>query len=441
MTPHERRGLRARQQKLDRAIEVLKRHPDFPATQVQILESTKAAMAALTETEKQFGTAARLESVLRLLDVRARGYLGLVASMESQEALMIVLDELGRQAWKEYTGFHIEMLQPVAGDPQYQSIRHRLSDWIGEGYKRLVPTSGSSSQNAGHNSNLKSILMEPSELEQARPTPKAFISYSWETEEHRRWVLDFATRLRRDGVDVTLDQWEVQPGDQLPAFMERAVRENDYVLIVCTPHYKDRSEKRLGGVGYEGDIMTSEVMTQNNARKFIPIFRIGTSWQAAAPGWLAGKYYVDLSGSAYSEDRYQDLLTTLHGTRPSPPAIGKRPTVTGHSRLASTPAPPSERPVPPVFEPIRIIGIVVDEITQPRLDGTPSSALYSVPFQPSRRPSYEWMEVFIEKWNHPRSWTSMHRPGIASISGDRVYLNGTTVEEVEVPPRHAKACR
>ena len=29
-----------------RAIEVLKHHPQFPATQVQILESTKEAMAA-----------------------------------------------------------------------------------------------------------------------------------------------------------------------------------------------------------------------------------------------------------------------------------------------------------------------------------------------------------------------------------------------------------
>jgi hypothetical protein len=44
---------------------------------------------------------------------------------------------------------------------------------------------------------------------------------------------------------VTLDQWELQPGDQLPAFMERAVRENDYVLIVCTPLYKRRSDERL----------------------------------------------------------------------------------------------------------------------------------------------------------------------------------------------------
>lgn len=273
--------------------------------------------------------------------------------------------------------------------------------------------------------------MVPPGLEQRRPTPKAFVSYAWETEEHRRWVLDLAIRLRGDGVDVTLDQWEVHPGDQLPAFMERAVRDNDYVLIICTPHYKDKSERRLGGVGYEGDVMTAEAMTQNNSRKFIPIFCTGGSWQAAALGWLAGKYYIDLTGSPYAEDRYQDLLTTLHGTRPAAPAIGRRPPITGRSELAPGPSPSSERPAPRVFDPVRIIGVVVDEITQPRLDGTRGSALYTVPFQLSRRPSHDWAGVFIEKWNHPPRFTSMHRPGIASVRGDKVYLEGTTVDEVQ----------
>jgi hypothetical protein len=65
--------------------------------------------------------------------------------------------------------------------------------------------------------------------------PKAFISYSWDGDDHKTWVKSMAARLRGDGVDVTLDQWEVVPGDQLPKFMEKAIRENSYVLIVCTP--------------------------------------------------------------------------------------------------------------------------------------------------------------------------------------------------------------
>lgn len=262
-----------------------------------------------------------------------------------------------------------------------------------------------------------------------RPTPKAFVSYGWESDEHREWVREFAARLRGDGVDVTLDKWELQPGDQLPVFMERAVRENDYVLIVCTPHYKRRSNERLGGVGYEGDIMTAEALMTRNERKFIPLFRSGNDWRDAAPTWLQGKYYIDFRGTPYLEERYQDLITTLHGTRPAVPPIGNP------QRMTRPPAEPrvpiSQTLRPPDFVPIQILGVVVDEIKQPRADGTRGSALYTVPFQLSRRPSSEWVQVFIEKWNHPSSWTSMHRPGIASVAGDKVYLNGTTVDEVQ----------
>ena len=31
-------------------------------------------------------------------------------------------------------------------------------------------------------------------------TPTAFISYSWDTEEHKAWVREFAARLRADGI-------------------------------------------------------------------------------------------------------------------------------------------------------------------------------------------------------------------------------------------------
>lgn len=125
--------------------------------------------------------------------------------------------------------------------------------------------------------------------------PTAFISYSWDDDYHKYWVRDLAARLRGQGVDVMLDQWENAPGDQIPAFMERAIRDNDHVLIICTPRYKRRSDNREGGVGYEGDIMTAEVLTTQNHRKFIPILRRGT-WEEAAPSWLQGKYYIDLCG-------------------------------------------------------------------------------------------------------------------------------------------------
>jgi hypothetical protein len=82
------------------------------------------------------------------------------------------------------------------------------------------------------------------------------------------------------------------------------------------------------------------------------------------------------------------------------------------------------------FEPIRIVGIIEKEVTKPRNDGTAGSALYQVPFQLSARPPAAWAEYFPSAWDHPSTWSSRHRPGICTVSGDVVWLDGTTLEEV-----------
>lgn len=258
-------------------------------------------------------------------------------------------------------------------------------------------------------------------------TQTAFISYSWDSDEHKTWARGLAERLRADGVDATIDQWAAVPGDQLPEIMERAIGDNQYVLIVCTPRYKIRSEKRLGGVGYEGDIMTGEILQKRNHRKFIPILRTG-EWRDAAPSWLAAKYHIDLRDGPRYEVQYQDLLSTILGSRPVAPPIANRP-----PSSASLPLPQAgtANPTPRAEEPLRILGIIADEVGEPRNDGTRGSALYAVPFRLSRSASGDWAGVFEQVWNRPPRFTSMHRPGIARVSGDRIILDGTTIEEVE----------
>lgn len=155
--------------------------------------------------------------------------------------------------------------------------------------------------------------------------PKIFISYTWENPKHKNWVKQLATRLRADGVETVLDQWELTPGDQLSIFMERSIRTSDFVLIICTPKYKDKSDGRTGGVGYEGDIMTAEVATGTERRKFIPLLR-RNSWVNAAPSWLRGSYYIDLRGNPYSEENYIDLLNTLLDRREKAPTVEKNNT-------------------------------------------------------------------------------------------------------------------
>lgn len=270
-------------------------------------------------------------------------------------------------------------------------------------------------------------MRETPNLQSDGVVKSVFISYSWDDDAHCEWIRQLATRLRADGVDVSIDRWSAVPGDQLPAFMERAIRDNEFVVIVCTPRYKRRSDAREGGVGYEGDVMTAEAMTSQNQRKFIPVLRAG-EWKESAPSWLLGKYHINLAGDPYSERDYEDLVRTLLGIRETAPPIGA-PMAT----IAQSKRPPesSAQKPPPEDEEITITRVIVEDITEPRNDGTLGSALYSIPFALSRRPPSAWAEMFTENWNHPPRWTTMHRPGIARLSGSTVTLNGTTIEEVE----------
>lgn len=256
-----------------------------------------------------------------------------------------------------------------------------------------------------------------------KSNPLTFISYAWESDEVKIWVKDLATQLRDNGIDAKLDQWEVVPGDQMPHFMEKSVRDNDYVLIICTPKYKTKSENRIGGVGYEGDIMTSEVLQNSNHRKFIPILKSGTK-QTAIPSWLQGKYFVDLSSDQHFEKNFEDLITTLLNVRETAPTLGN---------IQNKYIKPTTKQIenPDINDDIKIKGILIDEVPLPLNDGTRGSALYKIPFELNRRPDYEWIDLFINAWNRPPRFTSMHRPGIASVYGNKIILDGTDIEEVE----------
>jgi len=168
--------------------------------------------------------------------------------------------------------------------------------------------------------------------------PTAFISYSWDDTNHKKWVKLLATKLRENGIESILDQWHTVPGDQLPQFMETAIRENDFVLIVCTPNYKRKSDSRAGGVGYEGDIITGEVFASRNQRKFIPILACGT-WEESAPTWIKGKLYVDLRAGALSNDNLAELIATILGKHEKAPPVTAVPIQAKHQAAVTSDGP------------------------------------------------------------------------------------------------------
>ena len=101
--------------------------------------------------------------------------------------------------------------------------------------------------------------------------PSVFISYSHDSEDHKGWVLRLATHLRERGVDATLNQWELVPGQDVVAFMQKGILEADRVLLVCSSNYVSKAEAGSGGVGFERLIVTAEVVQNIDTKKFIPL--------------------------------------------------------------------------------------------------------------------------------------------------------------------------
>jgi TIR domain len=168
------------------------------------------------------------------------------------------------------------------------------------------------------------ITPEPAD-KSTGPPPQAFLSYAWESDSHARWVYNLATRLQeKSGVRIILDQWDLPLGSDQFIFMERSVKNSNFVIVICTPTYAEKANSREGGVGYETRVITGEFAKQIESRKFIPVLRIG-DWDSSAPIYLRPIYGVDLRNDPYSEAQYEQLIRALHNKPVQPPPVGPKP--------------------------------------------------------------------------------------------------------------------
>ncbi len=142
--------------------------------------------------------------------------------------------------------------------------------------------------------------------------PIAFISYSHDSEEHKKWVRDLAASLRKTGIDVILDQWDMGPGDDVPKFMEQSVQKAIRVIMVCTEQYVRKANDGKGGSGYEAMVVTGELVQDLGTRKFIPVIR-QASQKPILPSCVSTRYFVDFSRDECFADSMDELARSIHG--------------------------------------------------------------------------------------------------------------------------------
>lgn len=143
-----------------------------------------------------------------------------------------------------------------------------------------------------------------------------FISYSWDTEEHKQWVVALARKLQGDGFDIILDQFSMLPGQDMFQFMEQSVMYADKVLIIMTRPYKKKADAREGYAGFEYSIITPNFWRMHHVQlKFIPVLREQPA-STSTPIALSSAYACDLSGAYFNEKEYEKLLKALNHDMP-----------------------------------------------------------------------------------------------------------------------------
>ena len=155
-------------------------------------------------------------------------------------------------------------------------------------------------------------------------TKTVFISYAWDSEEHKNWVLKFASDLRSHGVDAILDQWDARLGNDLFFFMEQGLTTSHLVLCICSDRYVEKANGGIGGAGYEKRILASELISGNDTQFILPIIK-GNSNYCKLPTFLSGLKYVDFDCGDYF-DCYRELLERIYDEDiKKKPALGRNP--------------------------------------------------------------------------------------------------------------------
>lgn len=158
--------------------------------------------------------------------------------------------------------------------------------------------------------------------------PKVFISYAWTSKEYVDKVMNLATRLQEDGIEVIIDKWSMKPGNDTVNFMEKCVKDSEitYVLMLLDKRYTEKADNRTGGVGIETQIISNEVYNDVEQEKFIPIvFEKDKEGRTHIPTYLKTRFYYDMTREDSNEE-YIRLVKHIYGEETYyKPQLGKKP--------------------------------------------------------------------------------------------------------------------
>lgn len=203
--------------------------------------------------------------------------------------------------------------------------------------------------------------------------PVVFISYSWDSEFHKDWVLNLSKDLReRYRVYTLLDRYNCG-GDDLVTFMTKGLQRADRVLIIGTPRYLEKLEKSNGGgAKFEDQIITISLYHEMDSQKFIPVLREG-SFSESFNQLIGNRVGYNLSDDVRYEEELQALAADLWGhPMNQAPTLGPKPNFTPMSQVLQPAKPESPQDfatLVKMYLPNPGSRIILDDLIEKEADG------------------------------------------------------------------------
>ena len=179
--------------------------------------------------------------------------------------------------------------------------------------------------------------------------PKVFVSYShnYDQPDYKAQILALADRLRDDGIDCSVDQYEQSPIKGWQRWMLDQVDWADFVLVACSEEYDRRfrgneTDDKGKGATWEGGVIMQELYDRGANSKFIPIILNSEDSKFIPSPLGSATYYV-----VWNNDGYNSLYRRLTNQQETPaPVIGKVKQLPVRDRRQNTQNSSSSNPNP-----------------------------------------------------------------------------------------------
>lgn len=166
-------------------------------------------------------------------------------------------------------------------------------------------------------------------------SPTCFISYSHQDVDRviLDCIIDILKQIMEDNVNIVYDAAALQPGDNLDKFMNK-VLDVDVIILILTPSYKEKVDKRLGGVyneftkitnrywEIEQKLSTDPSLCVTERFQIIPVLLSGNA-NESMPEQICNILYTDLVGFSVLKDPRGEFVVTDHIKKKYLPKIKK----------------------------------------------------------------------------------------------------------------------